>query len=161
MLTGFTMVALWPVQADAQIYKWVDAQGKVHFSNHPMYADRENSEQVELSGLESAQTKENLGKQVWQQQCSQCHYIGYGQEGEKTGASAILVDDYREKMLSLDEIIQNIEQTIVDKHLTIVQPVPNDAQIRALAEAMVADQQAYMAKKVEPAANSANRGDAK
>lgn len=153
------MLTPWPAQADAQIYKWVDEQGNVHFSNHPRYAELDNTEQVNLSALESNAMQKSLGQQIWQQQCSRCHYVGFGQEGEKTGISAILTDDYREKMLKLDAIMQNLEQVIVDSHLSIVQPVPNNAQIRALAEQISAEQQAKMVKISEPTANSSSDDD--
>ena len=43
--TLFTLLAFsWSGLADAQIYRWVDAQGQVHFEQHP----RQGSEQVEV-----------------------------------------------------------------------------------------------------------------
>lgn len=35
MKKGFWLVVFWPLLADAEIYKWTDAQGQVHFGERP------------------------------------------------------------------------------------------------------------------------------
>ena len=66
ILHAVVLVTLAPLPAHAEIYKWVDADGKTHYSDSKEHAGQEQAQQLKLKASSSPAQAEEKPTEYWQ-----------------------------------------------------------------------------------------------
>ncbi len=129
----------------AAVYHWKDDAGLTHFTDNPMKVPEAYRNQQMNIELVTGGTSGRSEKEIWDNQCASCHYMGYGNTDGKHGLSTAFMDENDKQVLDFSIIVLSVEHALMESHAKLVVPKLNKVEIDALSRMLRLEQEDIVA----------------